>query len=148
TTSGEYFGMGRAQLHLITLPAGATVKWMRIQGHARFDMDSFPDASLVELNDETCLEGRYVLPKGSMDASFDIPFPGGLKNNLTMKWTGNNPWLKIFLHTTDDYDEANGIQTIFPSDREDIWYNMEGMRIKSPTLAGLYIHNGKKVIIK
>ena len=29
-----------------------------------------------------------------------------------------------------------------------VWYNMEGMRISTPTKPGLYIRNGKKVFIK
>lgn len=30
----------------------------------------------------------------------------------------------------------------------DAWYTISGIRIKKPTQAGLYIHNGKKVIIR
>lgn len=31
---------------------------------------------------------------------------------------------------------------------EDIWYSISGMRVKAPTQPGLYIHNGKKIILK
>ena len=31
---------------------------------------------------------------------------------------------------------------------DDAWYTITGMRINKPTQAGLYIHNGKKVIIR
>jgi hypothetical protein len=31
---------------------------------------------------------------------------------------------------------------------DDAWYSITGIRIKKPTQAGLYIHNGKKVIIR
>ncbi len=147
TTSGEYIGMGRDQLHLITLPAGAKIKWMRIQGHARFNMDSFPDASLVELNGQEYAEGAYVLPKGDEDVTIDIPFGDGVKNNITMKWLGNNPWVKIYLYTTDDYSGVDAITMGAPQEQEDVWYNMQGIRINKPTLPGVYIHNGKKILI-
>lgn len=31
---------------------------------------------------------------------------------------------------------------------EDIWYSISGMRVKAPTQPGLYINNGKKIILK
>ncbi len=34
------------------------------------------------------------------------------------------------------------------SNAEDAWYTITGIRINKPTQAGLYIHNGKKVIIR
>ncbi len=148
TTSGEYIGMGRDQQHLITLPAGAKINWIRIQGRARYDMDNFSDASLVELNGKTFDEGTYVLPKGSEEVTIDVPIESGAKNNLTMTWTGNNPWCKIFLYTTD-----NGLTSVEEisqanASSDDAWYNMQGIRVNGEKLPGLYIHNGKKIIIK
>ncbi len=148
TTSGEYIGMGRDQQHLITLPAGAKINWIRIQGRARYDMDNFSDASLVELNGKTFDEGTYMLPKGSEEVSIDVPIESGAKNNLTMTWTGNNPWCKIFLYTTD-----NGLTSVEEisqanASSDDAWYNMQGIRVNGEKLPGLYIHNGKKIIIK
>ena len=29
-----------------------------------------------------------------------------------------------------------------------VWYNVNGQRVAQPTQKGLYIHNGKKVIVK
>lgn len=34
------------------------------------------------------------------------------------------------------------------STTDDAWYTITGIRINEPTQAGLYIHNGKKVIIR
>lgn len=34
------------------------------------------------------------------------------------------------------------------STTNDAWYTITGIRINKPTQAGLYIHNGKKVIIR
>lgn len=33
------------------------------------------------------------------------------------------------------------------ADRQDVWYNMQGVRISEPSTSGVYIHNGKKVFI-
>lgn len=42
----------------------------------------------------------------------------------------------------------DGINSIKYESSADAWYNMQGFRIASPTKAGLYIRNGKKVVIK
>ena len=34
------------------------------------------------------------------------------------------------------------------STTDDAWYTITGIRINKPTQTGLYIHNGKKVIIR
>lgn len=34
------------------------------------------------------------------------------------------------------------------SDMTDVWYTLQGIRVKRPTTAGVYIHNGKKVVVK
>ena len=44
--------------------------------------------------------------------------------------------------------DAAGIETITESDIDDApYYNLQGVRIEKPT-HGVYIHNGKKVVIK
>jgi len=47
---------------------------------------------------------------------------------------------------------ATAIETTTVSDvkktADDAWYTLTGMRISKPTQSGLYIHNGKKVIIR
>ena len=30
----------------------------------------------------------------------------------------------------------------------DEWYTLQGIRVERPTTAGIYIHNGKKVLVK
>ena len=43
--------------------------------------------------------------------------------------------------------DATGIRAIEES-QNDTWYNLKGQRIDAPTKKGLYIKNGKKVIVK
>jgi len=44
--------------------------------------------------------------------------------------------------------EITGISRLAVEAGNDIWYNLSGQRISTPTKKGLYIKNGKKVIVK
>ena len=48
---------------------------------------------------------------------------------------------------SDDDDPTTGIQTITNAPADGAWYTIQGLRVAQPT-KGLYIHNGKKVVIK
>lgn len=45
-------------------------------------------------------------------------------------------------------DGTTGISRVASEVGNDVWYNMSGQRIDTPTKKGLYIKNGKKVIVK
>ena len=45
-------------------------------------------------------------------------------------------------------DGTTGISRVDSEVGNDVWYNMSGQRIDTPTKKGLYIKNGKKVIVK
>ena len=47
-----------------------------------------------------------------------------------------------------DGNEATAISRVAAEAGEDTWYNLNGQRIDTPTKKGLYIKNGKKVIVK
>lgn len=62
-------------------------------------------------------------------------------------FTGSNA--KSYQVVFDD-SETTGIQEITPLNQEkqvDAWYTLQGMRVEHPT-KGIYIHRGKKIIIK
>ena len=47
------------------------------------------------------------------------------------------------------FDETTGIQSLITFDEEDeVWYTLSGVRIEAPGKAGIYIRNGKKVVVK
>ena len=54
--------------------------------------------------------------------------------------------IKISLNGLDG--GTTGISRIAAEDGNDTWYNLSGQRISTPTKKGLYIKNGKKVIVK
>jgi len=45
-------------------------------------------------------------------------------------------------------DETTAIRSLESELTDDVWYNLKGQRIDTPTKKGLYIKNGKKVIFK
>jgi hypothetical protein len=45
-------------------------------------------------------------------------------------------------------DGTTGISRVASEDVNDVWYNLKGQRIDAPTRKGLYIKNGKKVVVK
>lgn len=47
-----------------------------------------------------------------------------------------------------DDDDTTGIRELFDDMESDIWYNLKGQRIDTPNKKGLYIKNGKKVVVK
>jgi hypothetical protein len=47
-----------------------------------------------------------------------------------------------------DDDNATGISRVAAEAGNDTWYNLNGQRIGTPTKKGLYIKNGKEVIVK
>lgn len=67
----------------------------------------------------------------------------------------NNTYAKISLLFDDDFEELNGgIATeIINSIEEDMYkndsfYTLQGVKVAKPTTKGVYIHNGKKILIK
>jgi hypothetical protein len=45
-------------------------------------------------------------------------------------------------------DETTGIRELMNDGESEVWYNLKGQRIDTPTKKGLYIKNGKKVVVK
>lgn len=153
TTQGEYISYGRDQQHTITLPGGAIIRWVKFEGRGRYTTSSYTEANLVELNGTEYPTGTYSLrkPESSTDTETStisvVLGENGAKNNLTMTWKGNNPTMRVMLYTTENSGVADvAIDTDDMYD--DGWYTLQGIRLEAPTAPGLYIHKGKKVIIR
>jgi hypothetical protein len=52
------------------------------------------------------------------------------------------------VNIVDEDSETTSIRTITDNPSDDKWYDLNGRRISTPTKKGLYIKNGKKVIVK
>lgn len=70
---------------------------------------------------------------------------GDISGVLSMSLTDDVIALSIF--GTGDSD-ATGISRVAAEAGNDTWYNLKGQRISTPTRKGLYIKNGKKIVVK
>lgn len=148
----EFFGVGRDQQHIISLPLGATIKWVKVTGYPRYSGSNYDVASLTELNGKEYAAGVYALSKNASEAApetFEVTLAEPASNSLTMTWKGNNPWMKMWLYTTD----SSGIEDVAADRYDDIddnapWYNLQGIRVSEPLAPGIYVHNGKKHLVR
>ena len=63
--------------------------------------------------------------------------------------SGSAKGFNFFFVGEEDILETTGINTVNNEDNQDVWYNMQGVRLNGcPTQHGVYIHNGQKVTIK
>lgn len=134
--------------HTLWLPHGAAISKIKFEGYGYRETSSYKDASLTELNGKTFDQGVYTLPKApAANSSFEIAFPEPVKNQITFTWKGNVAAAKITLFT----DEAAAVETVEaePVAADDAWYNLQGIRVApNPEVPGIYIHAGKKVLVK
>ena len=77
-------------------------------------------------------------------ATFNMPV-----HKAYAKIAGVPAGAKVMFMFMDDYSTVTGIDNIPASDTDsnDAYYNLNGQRIEKPQ-HGVYIHNGKKIIIK
>ncbi len=143
-TRGDFIGVGRDQKHSISLPAGVYVRSIKVEGFNRYNTDAYSPTSLIELGGNNYPEGTYSLPKTATDkapASFTVDLPEPYPSNqLTMTWTGNNPWLRITLYATTS--PTGGIEDIVAdSDIHGVarYYNLQGIEVANPIPGNLYI---------
>lgn len=130
--------------------------------------DGGGDVILTSSMSATSIENNYL--KANIVA-YDLPANNGSNYNYTLAagptfkhsdGTGTLAAGKAFLRTTEnvpgnearslelvfDDDETTGIKAIETSQyTNDIYFNLAGQRVEKPT-KGLYIVNGKKVVIK
>ena len=101
---------------------------------------------------------HYKLSYGKTGTSWDNVFGWywGAQNGAPFQIEGNKAWLVVPLSAVTRADigysidgDATGIIDMEAGDKaSDIYYDILGRRISTPTNKGLYIKNGKKVIIK
>lgn len=88
---------------------------------------------------------RGWLPVPKNMTSLAAASRGDISGVLSMSLTDDVIALSIF--GTGDSD-ATGISRVAAEAGNDTWYNLKGQRISTPTRKGLYIKNGKKIVVK
>jgi hypothetical protein len=110
--------------------------------------DQTPNAVSVltaALTDYTAVAGDFVLTKQNDNVVF-APAAEGLTVKAGKAYL---PAAEIPADAKVIYfeDEATGIQSMKVAENNGAYYTISGLRVTQPT-KGLYIHNGKKVVVK
>ena len=73
----------------------------------------------------------------------------GVSENLAVTLNEDVISMKVFSIGIDGEGETTGISRVAAEAAgNDAWYNLSGQRISAPTKKGLYIKNGKKIVVK
>jgi hypothetical protein len=96
---------------------------------------------------------QSAFPKGTsylpVLASYNVKSAGARGNdNLLVATDSEMLSITIDAFEIDEFGDLTGIRSIENLKSDDAWYNLNGQRIDTPTRKGLYIRNGKKVIVK
>ena len=126
---------------------GSNTNFVLTWQYARYDKDG----KLVDLNDNP-VEGSTYSDYGYV--GFFMVQPNGVQSN------GNQGYLPIptsQVSKANNYtlvynDETNGIDSdvkVLPAVKDNVYYSVSGQKLDGvPTQSGIYIVNGKKVVIK
>lgn len=78
-----------------------------------------------------------------------VPVPALSRGNVIVQNLEEAEIITMKLGSIFGGDETTGIRSIDEGQfTNDVWYNLNGQRIDTPTKKGLYIKNGKKVLVK
>ena len=98
---------------------------------------------------------HYKLSYGMSGTSLSDVFGWywGADNGGSFMTEGHKAWLVVpkSAGTTRGFtvdDETTGISTLEVSEEEAVYYDLQGRRVMNPTVKGVYIKNGKKVMVK
>ncbi|MDE5922769.1 MAG: hypothetical protein K2G79_04675, partial [Muribaculum sp.] len=155
-TRGDYIRLTRDVRHTLTLPSRAEVDRIRFEGFTYYNSDSYSDASLTEFNGTVYPESTFAIAKNSdistAPSSFEIKLAEPATDKITFVWQGNNPCLRITIFTSNPPATAaiGEIRRDQPEGSYDTaWYTLQGHRLPAePSAPGLYIHRGRKIIIR
>ncbi|MBR5350305.1 MAG: hypothetical protein IK124_03605, partial [Prevotella sp.] len=132
--------------YTIIIPEGLSVSAIEIKGYDNYaEVDSY----LGELNGVTYPSTDYVFPQKVGDTytvkSYKITLATPATSKLTFTPQGKQVVWVITLETTKS---TTGIQHVASSQIDsDKIYNLQGVEIKQPH-QGVYIKNGKKIIVR
>lgn len=107
--------------------------------------ESFDENKLVYANADVATTGNeYVLYKNEF-----VKATGTISGDHCYLLITNNAPTRGFYSIGDGNDGSTAIEGIELENEEvrDEWYDLQGRRIAKPTKAGLYIKNGKKMVI-
>lgn len=76
----------------------------------------------------------------------------GATNGAAFRIDGHKAWLALpksmSTRSSFNMDDVTGVESISSDECKDVYYDLQGRRVNRPTTTGIYILNGKKVVIK
>lgn len=133
----------RPQQYTINIPSTIQATALRIYGYSNY---TGTDIHISECNGVSYGENDYVISAAADTRSnLVIPFDKPISNQaLTVTFKGNSPTIKFYLIENNESD----IQNIRKDPEADgNTYDLLGRQVEHPT-RGLFIRNGKKIIIR
>ena len=122
-------------VEICKLPAGTYKVEIAVWGGAGSDL-------IVKAGEDTVLS---VTTTGSWTQGKSEEFVLDNETTLTFEGATSSRPVDYFLITDATSTAVNAINA---ANADGKWYNLQGVRVAEPTRPGLYIHNGKKIIVK
>jgi hypothetical protein len=118
--------------------------------------ENLNERSEVVITDLTSTLGAIKNLLGESAAMFPLFVYG--EDMIASMLTDQSPYLTDRVNVTNDrelsiaLDHVNtGITSIADTttaNSDDLWYTVQGVRVQQPTRAGVYVKNGKKMLVK
>ncbi len=130
----------------LTLPAGLQFSGVTVYGYANADGGS---SYLSELNGAAYGEDVYPFPARDAKPStvtYDIAFEQPVSDTFSFTCKGSQTCLLLTLHVAQTSDISNMLW--HQATHSQGIYTLGGKRVAAPTRSGLYIIDGRKVLVK
>lgn len=146
-----YDRLYKGSKHTITLPEGLNITSINISGYAN---SSSTDSYISEMCGTTYGATDFVLPKYNADGSFaatdnKFRFAEAKTGSMTFTLGGADAFciitLEGYLTGALGIEESVSVPVRIHDGKT---YNLQGIEVSEPTQKGIYIRNGKKIIIK
>lgn len=146
-----YDRLYKGSKHTITLPEGLNITSINISGYAN---SSSTNAYISEMCGTTYGATDFVLPKYNADGSFaatdnKFRFAEAKTGSMTFTLGGADAFciitLEGYLTGALGIEESVSVPVRIHDGKT---YNLQGIEVSEPTQKGIYIRNGKKIIIK
>ncbi|MDE5848729.1 MAG: hypothetical protein K2H38_01130, partial [Muribaculaceae bacterium] len=131
-------GFAEEAVEVYTLKPGTYVVRMGVWGN---DGETFT----VKAGEETVCSAAT---KGWWFEEVGTEFTLTAETALTFEGATSSRPLDYILITGTVNGGGSAVNAVEAANADGKWYNLQGVQIAAPTQAGLYIHNGKKVIVK
>ena len=148
TTASQTFKLSNNVLYTLSLPEGVSIKAIKAIGYTNEDGNT---GYIKEINGVAYDETAGTFPARNRDGDSKNPPINEVSFNLSSPATGSLS-IKTFKQLALKFEltsgSTTGISNVKANSLQDgATYNLQGVRVSNPQ-KGIYIQNGKKVVIK